>query len=465
MRTEVKKFITEYIEKNKKEYHKAAMEIWERPELGLEEYEACRIYTEFLKAKGFDVETGVAGMPTSYVATYGNGSPVIGFSAEYDALPGLSQKVLDHKEPVKMGGPGHGCGHNLLGIGGILAAASLKEAMERYCLKGMIKLFGTPAEELCIGKPFMGNAGVFHGVDVFFDWHPFQENSANYVTCPSYFNVRYHFNGRTAHGNSPWHGRSALDAAILQGHAIELLREHIPPSTESDSAHTINYTFSNTGPEFPSVVPDRATLWCVGRFTTYEQAKNAMERIDKCAEGAALATGVTVEKEYITASHEMIPNKVVSQIVHNNLTEFGGVVFTDEEKAFVMNMQKEEGQEPYWEDDIKPLSAGSMAVTDSAEYSWVAPYALLSLYLGVGPGWHNWMVTACSGRSHGEKTIAKAGQILACSAVDILADKCLLEDAKKEWQKRIAGREYKSLLPGDIPVPLGINKAVMEKYR
>ncbi|MDR2354656.1 MAG: amidohydrolase [Clostridiales Family XIII bacterium] len=465
MQSEIKRCIAAYIEENRDAYHKLSKAIWDKPELGMEEYEAHRLHTEFLRERGFRVESPVAGMPTAYVATFGEGRPVIGFSAEYDALPGLSQKVSPHKEAIRPGAPGQGCGHNLLGVAALLAACALRDAMQKRGFSGTIKIFGTPAEELCIGKPFMGSAGVFDGVDLILDWHPWAGSSAHYVTCPAYFNVKYHYRGRTAHGNAPWHGRSALDAAILQAHAIELLREHYPPGPSETAAHTINYTFSDTGPEFASVVPDRATLWCIGRFSTAELVTAIIGRVDACAEGAALATGTTVTKEYITATHEMIPNETVAGVLYENLIAEGDVAFTAEEKAFVAEMQKEEGQAPFWAAAVPPPVSAAMAVTDAAEYSWVAPYGILILNLGPGPGWHNWMVAACAGGSHGEKTLDKAGRVLASAAADFLENDALLQRAKAEWAAKMEGRTYGSLLPAGASVPLEINKATMDKYR
>ena len=466
MANEVKQFIESYIKENNAVYHEMSDKIWERPELGMEEFEAFEIQTSFLEENGFTVEKGVAGMPTAYVATYGEGSPVIGFSSEYDALPGLSQKISDVKDPVVEGAPGQGCGHNLLGVAAMFAVMSLKEAKEKLNLPGTIKLFGTPAEEICVGKPFMGNAGVFNGVDLFLDWHPMSYNAAQYLVCHSYFNVKYHFSGRTSHGNSPWHGRSALDAAILQAHAIEMLREHLVPGYGEDAAHTINYTFSDTGPEFASVVPDKASLWCIGRFTNSDQVKEAIARIDNCADGAALATGTTVRKEYITASHNMIPNSVASKALYDNLVEIGPVDFTEEEKETIFRMQENEGVEKYWEGDtIREFCAGAMAVTDAAEYSWVAPYGLFQLATGPGRGWHNWMVTMCSGTTYGYKGINKAAQILASTAIDFIDDPELLQKAQDEFNERTEGLEYGSLLPPGTNVPLDINKATMDKYR
>ena len=465
MLSEIKQFILDYIEENKETYFDMAKKVWEKPELGMEEHFASKLYADVLEANGFDVERGSAGMPTAFIAVWGNEKPVIGFSMEYDALPGLSQKVQTKKEAIVPGAPGQGCGHNLIGTGGAFSAMAFKAAAEKFNLRCTIKIFGTPAEELCIGKPVMGNAGLFKGVDIFLDWHPWFLSGSQYKTCPAYFNVKFHYKGRTAHGNSPWHGRSALDAAVLQAHAIEMLREHIVPGPGPIQANTINYTFSDTGPEFASVVPDRASLWCIGRFETSEQLSDALKRVEKCAEGAAIATGTTVKTEYITASHEQLPSYAAQKVVYENLILLGDIEFTAEEKQFVLDMQKNEGQEPFWSEGIEPFTSAGAAVTDSAEYSWEGPYAQLMLRLGPGPGWHNWMVTACNGNTHGQKAIAKAAQILAASAVDFALNEKLIKDAKIEWQERLGGRVYKSLLPEGTPIPLDINRNTMEKYR
>ncbi len=463
MQSVIKRFVCDSINKNKGEIFELSKKIWENPELGFEEYSASQLYMDYLSGKGFKVEAQVAGMPTAFVATFGQGKPVIGFSAEYDALPGLSQKVADHKEPVIEGAPGHGCGHNLLGAGAVLAAVSVKNAITEFGMKGTVKVFGTPAEEICTGKVVMGRAGLFKGVDIFLDWHPWFETVAQYVSCPAYFNMKYHFKGRTSHGLTPWHGRSALDAALLQGHALEMLREHIDPG--EGAVASINYTFSDTGPEAVNIVPDRATLWCVGRVTTSEQLVDTIDRVDKCAEGAALATGTTVEKEYITATHEYMPNKVTAKVLYDNLIEVGNVEFTQEEIEFVMNMQEAQGQKPFWRPDIAPFGNGKAGVSDAAEYSWVAPYATIAVSLGTGPSWHSWTVTACAGGSHGRKTLTKAGQVLALSAADFLLDENLVEKAQAEWKERMAGRQYQCLLPEGTKIPLDFNKKNMNKYR
>ena len=285
-----KKYITDWIESNKGGCYRLSDAIWTYAEIGMEEYQSAKAITEYLKRNAFEVETGVADIPTAFVATYGAGKPVIGFSCEYDALPGLSQeKAVNEESPIIEGAPGHGCGHNLLGVAAIMAAVALKNAVMDFGLQGTIKVFGTPAEELCIGKSYMARAGLFNGIDAFIDWHPGSFNRANYSTCNAYFSIRYHFKGRTAHGNSPWYGRSALDAAILMGHMIEHLREHTTPGDPPYAANTINYSFPDVGPAFPVVVPNRATLWCVGRIVSSEEMDYVIGRIHKCAEAAAMA--------------------------------------------------------------------------------------------------------------------------------------------------------------------------------
>lgn len=462
----MKNYIIDWIENNGQEFYDIADYLWENPELGLEEYEACERLTSVLSKHGFSVEKDLAGMPTAFIATYGDKGPVIGFNAEYDCLPGLSQdSSCNVKTPLIVGGPGHGCGHNLLGTTEVLAAIALRYALEEYKIDAAIKIFGSPAEEQCLGKPFMGRAGLYNNVDFFLDWHPWNYNRADYDYCNAYFNIKYHYKGKTAHGNSPWNGRSALDAALLSGHAIEMLREHYAPAA-ADAANTINYNFPDVGPEFPSVVPDKATMWVIGRFTTSDDMMDIISRIDKCAEAGALATGTTVEKQFITATHEKIPNKTLAEIVYKNFEEIGTPKFTEEEHDFVKGMQKSEGLEQAGLDEtLKEFGTSGTALCDTSEFSWNAPYATLWMTMAPAGGWHNWMVTACARNSIGKKAMDKASKILASSALDIITSPDAIDKAKKELEERLNGRTYKSLVPEDITPPLGLNKDTMEKYR
>ena len=465
---EVKDFIVKWNNENKGDFYEAERFIWENPELSMQEFKSSGALMDLLKKYGFKVEAGVAGMPTAFIASYGSGKPVIGINAEYDALPGLSQdsKALE-KQARMSGAPGHGCGHNLLGTGGVKAAIAVKCAMEKYGLKGTIKVLGSPAEELCIGKPFMGRAGCYEGFDAFLDWHPWSYNKADYDSCQAYFNVMFHFKGQTCHGNSPWHGRSALDAAMLQAHAVEMMREHMYPGCPPDAANTINYTFTNTGPEFPNIIPDVTSVWYIGRFTTTDDMLAALERVTKCAEAAAMATETTVERQFITASHHKIPNMKLSKLMHDNFQRVGAPNFTDEEQDNAKAIQRAIGvEEKGLAAEILPFSGGYTVLCDTSEFSWNAPYAAPWIAMGMSDcGWHHWGVARCAVDTMGQKSMDTAAKVIALTAADIICDETALKEAQAEFKERMAEKKYRSLLPDDLEPPIHMNEDVMNKYK
>jgi aminobenzoyl-glutamate utilization protein B len=461
-----KDFVLSWVTQHGAEFKKYSDAIWSYAELGCEENLSSRLICDQLRLRGFEVEMGVAEMPTAFVASFGSGNPVIGFNCEYDALPGLSQEEGPDKKPVVVGAPGHGCGHNILGIGSCAAAVALKEWLVSTGRSGTIKVLGSPAEEICIGKPFMARSGYFEGIDAIIDWHPWSRSGAGFETSSAYFNIKYHFRGRTAHGNAPWDGRSALDGAVLAGHAIELLREHITPGNP-ESANTINYTFSDVGPEYPNVVPDRSTLWVVGRITTAAEMAGIIARVDKCAEGAALATGTLVEREFITAIHETIPNRALSEVLHRNLTQIGPPRFIQSEQELARKMQRDLGvPETGISEEIEAFASGSHAVSDNSEFSWFAPFAMA--WIATGPpdiGWHNWQIASLVKGSIGHKAMVTAAKVLAASAVELLIQPDIITAAKAEFADRVAEKSYGSLIPSDLAPPLEINRKTMEKYR
>ncbi len=464
-------FVTRKVDELGDSFFAHAAAVWNFAELGCEEFCSSRLLAGVLQDHDFQVRTAVADLPTAFVARWGSGRPVIAFSCEYDALPGLSQQPLELDEvpkrvPVIEGAPGHGCGHNLLGVGDILAAVSAKEWLVKEGRPGTILVFGTPAEEICVGKPFMARAGLFEGVDAVLDWHPWNHNSANYDACNAYFNVKYHFHGCTAHGNSPWTGRSALDSALLMAHAIEMLREHIKPGPPG-AANTINYTFSDVGPEYPNVVPDRSTVWVVGRIADSEEMRNIIARVHKCAEGAALATGTNWEMEFMTASHERIPNRTLSAVLHRHFVELGAPEFDSKEQEFARKMQRELGvEEKGITREIFSFEEGHCALCDNSEYSWFAPFAMVWVAAApAGTAWHNWHVVASAGSSIGKKAMVLASKVLAASCTELFLKPETIEESKREMSQRLDGRIYKTLIPEGVAPPLDINRATMGKFR
>ena len=212
----------------------------------------------------------VADEPTAFVATYGQGEPVIGILGEFDALPGLSQAATPDRSPVVADAPGHGCGHNLLGSGAALAAVALKEYMERNHVAGTLRYYGTPAEEGGDGKVYMIRAGLFRDVDVVLQWHPASENAVSNGGMLAINSARFLFHGVAAHAAmAPERGRSALDAVMLMGNGIEFLREHIPSNSR------IHYIITNGGAA-PNVVPDTAELYLYARNPSLRGARRSL---------------------------------------------------------------------------------------------------------------------------------------------------------------------------------------------
>lgn len=173
--------------------------IWELAEVGLQEHKSAELIRDQLKSAGFKVKSGLANMPTAFVGEYGSGKPIIGILAEYDALPGMSQKQSPNREPVKAGQPGHACGHSGLGSGALGAALAVKEVMEKEKLPGTIRLYGTPAEETVIGKVYMTLDGVFNDLDVCLHWHPSTKNQAWAGSSKAILSAKFTFNGVSAH--------------------------------------------------------------------------------------------------------------------------------------------------------------------------------------------------------------------------------------------------------------------------
>ena len=214
--------------------------VWEHAELALREHRSADTLAAFAEQQGFRVERGVAGMPTAFVASYGEGAPVIAIMGEYDALPGISQKPTTSKEPFAAGAAGHGCGHNLFGAASLGAAVAIKELIASGTLKGTIRFLGTPAEESIGGKIYMIREGVFKDVDAVLVWHPLDETFVDNEGAQANVQFFVEFRGRTAHAASdPWNGRSAADAAEAFTHGVNLLREHVRPTVRMQDRKSV----------------------------------------------------------------------------------------------------------------------------------------------------------------------------------------------------------------------------------
>ncbi|WP_018962555.1 amidohydrolase [Coprothermobacter platensis] len=287
--------------------------IWDYAEVGFQEFKSSKLLADELEKAGFTVERAVAGLPTAFVATWGSGSPRLGFLAEYDALPGLSQKVTTHREPVKEGAPGHGCGHNIFGAGVMGAVIALKEEMKEDKLPGTIVFYGCPAEELLAGKVFMARAGLFDDLDCALTWHPMGFNMVSLGSMTAMNSVKFTFHGIPAHAAaSPEQGRSALDAVELMDIGANYLREHVVQEAR------IHYVITNGGGE-PNVVPPEAQVWYYVRAPKRKDVDAIFERLVKIADGAAMMTDTTYDMKFSTACYDVLPNKALATLLNDSM--------------------------------------------------------------------------------------------------------------------------------------------------
>jgi aminobenzoyl-glutamate utilization protein B len=443
-------------------------EIWNFAELGMQEFKSSAILIKTLEEEGFNVETGVAGMPTCFVATWGSGKPVIGILGEYDALPGLSQKALTpRQDPVVESAPGHGCGHNMMGTAGIAAAIAVKRSMEQNHLEGTIKFFGSPAEEVVISRPYMVRAGVFNGVDAVIDNHASSELSTSYgVNGNAVMSVVFSFKGKTSHAaGAPWLGRSALDGVEIMNVATNYLREHL------FYTYRLHYVVTEGG-EAPNVVPDRASVWYYIRNTD-DRLEEMFKRVVDCAKGAAMATGTSLDTiTVITAVHQRHSNKGVAELIQKNIELIGMPEWSEQEQTFAKALQVELGEKATgYSTKVKPLNkpvetevGGSSS--DVGEVTLVTPTATLNFPGGVpGEIGHHWSTTASGYGSAAWKGLNTGSRVIASTAIDLMTKPKVLDEVKKEFLEASKEHPYKSFLPEGAKPPLGMNKEVMDKYR
>jgi aminobenzoyl-glutamate utilization protein B len=437
-----------YLDQTRTRWEGLAKQIWEYAETGLKEDKSAAAIEDLLTKEGFKVEKNVGGIPTAFVATAGSGSPVIGIMSEYDALPGLSQKAGEaKKDPEKEGAPGHGCGHNLLGTAAVAAGIAANRARVEQKMPGTIKIFGTPAEELLLGKTFMLKAGAFDGTDVVLSWHPEAENQV--VTRPrlALTVTEVEFFGKTAHAAaSPWLGRSALDAMELFDHAMALMREHIEPTGR---IHRV----IRDGGKVANVIPDYSKIQTWLRNQTGAQVEDMLARMRKAADGAALATETRTKVTVLASTRDPLNNQVVGQVMQKELERVGPPKFDEKDQTYAKSLQKEIGvPEAGLATNVVPYGPnhGGTASSDLAEVSAAVPLAELNIVTRpIGTAAHHWGQTACAAHPLGLKGMMVAAKVLGASMVDFLSDPKAVTAAKDEFKKTTKGKPYESPLAQD----------------
>lgn len=437
--------IKSYIETRAPEYDALARDIWEHPEISGREVRSSALHRDRLAASGFRIEE-FPEMAHSFKAEAGCGAPVIGIMGEYDALPGLSQRVSHEREPVLEGGAGHGCGHNLLGVGSLAAAEALADALKKSGLPGTVRYYGCPAEE-ALGRIPLVAAGRFSDADCALTWHPADINSPHRYTTSANVAMTISFRGRASHaGMAPQAGRSALDAVQLMNIGLEFLREHV------ERGVLLHYVISDGGAK-PNIVPERAATSLYLRAPTAEILRPAAKRLFKVAKGAAMMTETSVSWTITHGKCDYRPSTAIQDrmlsVMHSlPLPELGS-----EELAFARSLLSTMAKKDRMA-TLDPVGAPGELLShpvhrsvgdfgagyriggslDTGDVSWIVPTGQLNAAtwpLGIGA--HTWQSTAASGSPMAFKAMRWAASVLAVTGYDLVAEPALLASAAMEY--------------------------------
>lgn len=437
--------VSEILEKNKPDFEEISDKVWEYAETCFKEVKSSAVQAEYMEKRGFRVSRGAAGMETAFIAEWGSGKPVIAILGENDALAGLSQEAgATEPIPVEEGAPGHGCGHNLLGTGGMEAACAAKEYMERKGIPGTIRYYACPAEEGGGGKVYLVMDGQFKDVDATLAWHP--GNTCDITRSGlAVIHAFFKFEGKAAHAAAAHEGRSALDALELFHVGIQFLREHVKPDTY------LHYAIRNAGGSAANVVQPVAEGFYYMRSPDTEYLKEVWARMCDVAKGAALMTGTTLAEPEISSAYAAInPNDTLDNVQYENLRACMPIDYTEDELAeareFVKVGTTPDAEYPF-ETDVTFGKNGS--TTDVADVSWVTP---LSYWHGVttvkGTVGHNWATVAQGKTKFAKRGMHTAAKVIANSVLDLLENPELAAKAGEEFAEKMQGKKYESLMAG-----------------
>jgi aminobenzoyl-glutamate utilization protein B len=464
-----------HVDQHAPEFFELADRVWETPELNFAEYRSLSAHREMLRGQGFRIQDAVAGLPTAVMGEAGEGGPVIAILGEYDALPGLSQEAgIAEPRPLQEGGNGHGCGHNLLGAGALLAATALKDWLEAEGRPGRVRYYGCPAEEGGSAKGFMVRGGVFDDVDIAISWHPAPFAGVNNPVSLACNEVVFEFTGRAAHAASGPHlGRSALDAVELMNLGVNYMREHMP------STARIHYAVTDAGGPAPNVVQARAAVRYLIRALELDELHRLLARVRKIAAGAALMTETAVTDRVVSGDANLVGNGPLEHLMHRQLEHLGPPKFDDADRAFAREIQRTLSQEDVESafarfgltprpdvvlcDIIFPLYGGGdtlVGSTDVGSVSWVVPTVQMrGATYAVGTPGHSWQLVAQGKAPLAHKGMAHAAKGMAATASALFADPALVADAKADFARRREGRPFVNPIPDDIEPELPASAA------
>jgi aminobenzoyl-glutamate utilization protein B len=461
--------IWDLVEAKREAFFALSDRVFDTPELNFEERLSCAEHAAMLEGQGFRVTRGVAGLATAIMGEAGEGGPVIAILGEFDALPGLSQEAgIARRQALAESDNGHGCGHNLLGSGSLMAATAVKDYLEANGIAGRIRYYGCPAEEGGSAKGFMVRAGVFDDVDIAISWHPAPFAGVNNPVSLACNEIVFRFTGRASHAAaSPHLGRSALDAVELMNVGVNYMREHMP------STARIHYAVTDAGGSAPNVVQANATVRYLIRDRDLPEMQKLLGRVRKIAEGAALMTETSVASEVVSGDANLIGNTPLESLMHRNLERLGPPAFDEQDKAFAAKIQETLTDEDIASaflrfglkprpgtvlcDTIVPPESGDgtlVGSTDVGTVSWVVPTVQMrGATYAIGTPGHSWQLVAQGKAPAAHKGMEHAAKVMAGTALDLLLAPALIEEAKADFRERRAGRPFVNPIPDDVNPP------------
>lgn len=469
-------FIERYIDAHQARFTALSDAIWDVPETRFEETQSSAILADALAQEGFAVERGVGNIDTAFIASIGEGKPVIALLGEFDALAGLSQQAgCATPQPVVENGNGHGCGHNLLGTAGLAAAFAIKAWWAEHGQRGTLRFYGCPGEEGGSGKTFMVREGLFDDVDAALTWHP--EGFSGMFNLSTLANIQaaFRFKGVAAHAaNSPHLGRSALDAVTLMNTGANFLREHIVQEAR------VHYAVTHTGGASPNVVQADAEVLYLIRAPQLDQAQDIYQRVINIARGAALMTDTQMTVRFDKACSNYVPNRALEAVMERNLHQFGLPDYSAEEHAFAaairatltkddlenarLNAARTGGDagrawtaslgEKALMDEVAPYAVTHDLLygsTDVGDVSWVTPTAqCFAPCFAFGTPLHTWQLVAQGRTAIAHKGMCLAAKVLAATALTLLLDEATLARCRAEFMQVRQAQPYVCPIPAEV---------------
>jgi aminobenzoyl-glutamate utilization protein B len=392
--------------------------------------------------------------------------PVLAIHTEYDSNPDNSQASgVATPAPIVEGAPGHCEGHNVNGAVLIASALAAKAAMEKFRLQGTLKVFGAPAEEQLVSRPYFVRDGWFDDVDAAFHNHIGGNFSVGHgLIQAALLSATFTFHGETAHaGVAPWRGRDALDGVVLMDVGLAQYREHMTPTMRMHRVIT-------EGGDQPNVVPRRAAVWWYFRDSSAEGAGKLFEQAKKIAEGAAMMSNTTVAIDVMSAVWPVRGNRTLAELVEHEIEAVGLPVWSEEEDELARTLQAKvnmpvEGLARKYV-PIKGPAVQKSAANDAGDISWKVPMVKLYFPATVpNISFHHWAAGVPLATSIAHKGAVAGAKVMAASLVECFSNPAVVKEARQSFEEELGGVAYRSLLPAGQKPPVGLNRATMEKFR